>query len=555
MIEQRSDGDAAGHLRWEAPGPGSWTLDTVHFPNPATAQMQRALPAFAQGFAETAKRYGWLIGGVDMRSVNGFLYTAVVPLAGEEFAERIATADAVFERKLWRDDVARWNNEVKPAALDAHRTLIEVDPDVLDDTGLIVHLRDCESHHWSMWLQHHQMNGPAMVPVADFIVGAMSWTGLPAARLAQALRGASPISAGSCPETTAVATAVAADGVANDLLFSDEPAGVVLDGLAARDDIRDALAAWIRVTGHRISGGFDLTSPTALEQPWMLVACLRAAVTALSEGSEGSVAAGTVAADARARVPEEHREDFDERLAEARHCAHVRDERGIYSDATAAGILRRAMLAAGRRLERRAAMASADLALDATVDELADLLLGAPGADEVVASLSERARLRRTLTLADAPTFLGPPPGEPPSFDGLPVGASRVMKAVTGLRMEALPKSSVDEDLDVLVGIGASPGVHRGRVRVVSSPDDFGRLEPGDVLVTVTTGESFNVAIALTSALVTDTGAVMCHAAITAREFGIPCVVGTHDATIRLRDGDVVEIDGDAGVVRRVGVS
>jgi pyruvate,water dikinase len=517
--------------------------------------MQRALPAFAQGFAETAKRYGWLIAGVDMRPVNGFLYTAIVPLDGDEFGERIATAETVFEQKMWRDDVARWNKQVKPAALAAHRTFIEMEPGALDDTGLVVHLRECARHHWSMWLQHHQMNGPSMIAVADFMVGALSWTGLPAARLAQALRGASPISAGSCPETTALASAIAADGVATGLLFSDEEASVILDGLAARTGVGDVFAAWILVTGHRISGGFDLTSPTALEQPSMLLACLRAAVTALSEGSAGSAAAESVVADVRAHVPEEHRSDFDDRLAEARHCAHVRDERGIYSDATAAGILRRAMLAAGRRLERRAILVDADLALDATVDELADLLLGERGADAVVASLAERARLRRRLTLADAPRALGPPPGEPPGFDGLPSGAARVMKAITGLRMEAPPTSSADENLDVLAGIAASPGVHRGMVRIVSSPDDFGRLEPGDVLVTVTTGESFNVAIALTSALVTDTGAVMCHAAITAREFGIPCVVGTHDATIRLRDGDVVEVDGDAGVVRRIGAS
>jgi pyruvate,water dikinase len=369
------------------------------------------------------------------------------------------------------------------------------------------------------------------------------------------LRGASPISAGSCPETTAVASAIAADRIATGLLCSDEADEVVLDGLAVHTGVGDAFAAWMLVTGHRISGGFDITSPTALEQPSMLVACLRAAVTALDEDAVRSATAESAAADIRARVPAEHREDFDDRLAEARHCAHIRDERGIYSDATAAGILRRAMLAAGRRLERQGIFANAELALDADVDELADLLLGRPGADDVVASLAERAHLRRTLTLADAPRSLGPPPGDPPPFDGLPSGAARVMKAITGLRMEAPLTSSVDEDRDVLTGIAASPGVHRGVARLVSSPDDFGRLEPGDVLVTVTTGESFNVAIALTSALITDTGAAMCHAAITAREFGIPCVVGTHDATSRLRDGEVVEVDGDAGVVRRIGTS
>ena len=70
------------------------------------------------------------------------------------------------------------------------------------------------------------------------------------------------------------------------------------------------------------------------------------------------------------------------------------------------------------------------------------------------------------------------------------------------------------------------------------------------MLVTITTGEAFNVAIAMVGALVTDQGHLMSHAAITAREFGIPAVVGTGSATTQIPDGAVVEVDGTAGTVR-----
>jgi rifampicin phosphotransferase len=232
--ESARDGeDHRSGVTWEPPGPGSWTLDTVHLPNPGTAQMQLALEWFRRGFAEVAERYGWLTAGVDMHPVNGFLYTTILPLPGDQFPARLAASERAFAEKVWRDDVARWNDEIKPAALRAHRALIDVDPDALDDAGLAEHLRACERHHWAMWLQHHQMNGPAMIPPADFIVSAHEWTGLPPSQIAQALSGASPISAGACPESVAVAAAIAADPDASALLESDLDGAEVLERLAS----------------------------------------------------------------------------------------------------------------------------------------------------------------------------------------------------------------------------------------------------------------------------------------------------------------------------------
>ena len=96
-------------------------------------------------------------------------------------------------------------------------------------------------------------------------------------------------------------------------------------------------------------------------------------------------------------------------------------------------------------------------------------------------------------------------------------------------------------------GIGASPGTVTGPVRVLREPHDD--IEPGDVLVVRVTDAGWTTLFALASAVVTDIGGTLSHAAIVAREFGIPAVLGTETATSTLRSGQVVEVDGGAGTV------
>ena len=98
-------------------------------------------------------------------------------------------------------------------------------------------------------------------------------------------------------------------------------------------------------------------------------------------------------------------------------------------------------------------------------------------------------------------------------------------------------------------GLGAAPGVATGRVRVLSSPDQGSRLEPGEVLVAPMTNPDWVPAIRRAAALVTDGGGMTCHAAIVSRELGVPCVVGTRNATAVLRTGERVTVDGGRGKV------
>jgi len=106
------------------------------------------------------------------------------------------------------------------------------------------------------------------------------------------------------------------------------------------------------------------------------------------------------------------------------------------------------------------------------------------------------------------------------------------------------------EEPGIIRGNAGSPGRARGPARVVRSLAEADRLRPGDVLVAETTAPPWTPLFASAAAIVTDTGGILSHCAVVAREYGIPAVVGTGSATARISDGQLLEVDGGAGLVR-----
>lgn len=98
-------------------------------------------------------------------------------------------------------------------------------------------------------------------------------------------------------------------------------------------------------------------------------------------------------------------------------------------------------------------------------------------------------------------------------------------------------------------GIGASGGAVKGKVVVILTPREISKIENRGILVTHATNPLFTPAILKAKALVTDTGGVLCHAAIVARELDIPCVVGTKNATQILKDGQEIIVNGEEGMI------
>jgi pyruvate, water dikinase len=104
-------------------------------------------------------------------------------------------------------------------------------------------------------------------------------------------------------------------------------------------------------------------------------------------------------------------------------------------------------------------------------------------------------------------------------------------------------------DRRALAGIPASPGVAEGHARVITDPNQLGQLEDGEILVAPSTSTSWTQVFGRLAAAVSDSGGLMCHAAIVAREYGMPAVVGTRTATTLIRTGARIRVDGTAGVV------
>ena len=125
---------------------------------------------------------------------------------------------------------------------------------------------------------------------------------------------------------------------------------------------------------------------------------------------------------------------------------------------------------------------------------------------------------------------------------------------VTGKELELLKKQEEKkiEDAIEIVGHVACGGRAKGVVRIILDKSEIAKVQKGDILVAVTTTPDFVVAMEKAAAIVTDIGGITSHAAIISRELGIPCVIGTEIATKVLKDGDVVEVDADKGVIKRV---
>ncbi len=124
-------------------------------------------------------------------------------------------------------------------------------------------------------------------------------------------------------------------------------------------------------------------------------------------------------------------------------------------------------------------------------------------------------------------------------------------RPITTLKKEAKikQKSAKKEGKVLLQGLGASPGLGMGRVRIIKSAKEISKMQSGEVLVTEMTTPDFVPAMKKAAAIITDTGGMTSHAAIVSRELGVPCVVGTGEATKLLKDGMEVTVDGERGLV------
>ena len=197
-------------------------------------------------------------------------------------------------------------------------------------------------------------------------------------------------------------------------------------------------------------------------------------------------------------------------------------------------VMRRMLLELGRRLVEAGAVEKAADVFWLRRDELEDKAGSLDAGESQLASLAEPVEQRKML-------WRGQRRVTPPQL--LPRG--------TWLEVfeRLMPAASEEQTGDTINGVAASGGQVTAPARVLSGPEDFGQMQPGEVLVAGITTPAWTSLFAMASAVVTDVGGPLSHSSIVAREYAIPAVLGTGVATRRIRSGQSVQVDGDAGTV------
>jgi len=294
------------------------------------------------------------------------------------------------------------------------------------------------------------------------------------------------------------------------------------------------LRAFLGRFGQRCPNEFDIANPRWADDPTMIVDLVRAGLRAGAGPSAGERLARMRAerlqalAEARAQAPWWRRPLLASAARLVEVYAPLREAPKHYAMFVFQR-MRAAALELGRRLAQRGLI---DEAADVMFLDRGDLdatVRGGAPAPDLRASVRER-RARHARHLAE----------KPPDFlrsDGVPV---------LDERLDETPSSD-----GALRGLGASAGVATGRVRVLRAPDPSA-MEDGDVLVVEFADPGWTPLFPRAAALVMEVGGLMCHAAVVARELGVPAVFGVPRATERLQDGQVVRVDGEAGTVTPV---
>ena len=554
-------------IEFKAPGPGAWELEQTHFSKPATRYTSTLVSdPLARGFAEGTKRYGLLLDTLRMRFVNDFCYGKFMPVGAPEKAtapppraifmlltrlhpeirRRVAAAPEVFTKKLWREDMRRWDEEIKPDSIARNRKLQNTPITTLGDAAFLAHLDEVRANAGEMVYRHHIFTVASIFPVGHFVSQVQRWTSLPSGEVLGVLKGAAPISRGvGAVPLERLRAALVAQGITGNSVRGRH-AQQILDDLKSTQGVGEPLQAYLDEVAYRVVSGYDICDKFALEMPEMLVGAIFGATDKADRQGDFTKRRDAL----RAKVPEAHRVEFDQLLEEARFIHRLRDERGMYNDSWGIGLARRAMLEAGRRLADSGVLPDATLAINASHEEIIGMLKGEkqPGLDE----LRRRQTWRETKTVADAPAFLGAEPKGPPPSEWLPKKAQANARAMDTVIREIFNVPVQKARPRSVAGLPVHPGVYEGPARIINGPEDFNRLQQGDVLITRNTGPAFNVVLPILGAIVTDRGGQLSHAAIVAREYGIPAVVGTREATTMFADGARVRVNGDTGVVELV---
>ncbi len=515
----------------------TWEWDDMHMPFVLTPMAGDYVGLLASGFAYGYARLSVPELELRQRTWNGYAYFALAIDAPE------AEHDAIFARRTEASRAAilttdaYWREQALPEIQGVYRWIVDLPVASMAGDDLAAawdevwrRLARCWSIHF--WV----IRGPYQVieDLADLYESIVTdaspgeATGLIGGSITELHDVARQI------ETlTALAAAepVIADRLAAETTVAD------LAELPEAADFLDALDRFLIRHGHLGQNFDDLALASWIEEPGLLFTELAKRLEHPPEIDEEARREGLAAhADALAEKAREAIGDdptklaqFESLLASAREIGHLTETHNYWIDRHAQSTLRRFVMLVGSRLAETGVIADRPDILYLHRAEVPDLLQ-AP-IDRRALVEERRAATARWATI------------RPPRAVGKPATASDEVDRFDGARYTST-------EPDELRGTGASAGIVRGRARLTLSQADFGAVQAGDIIVCPSSNPSWVPLFAIAGGLITDTGGVLSHAAVVAREFALPAVVGTGDATQKIADGRWLEIDGTTGIVR-----
>lgn len=540
-------------IEWERPEDADilWTQDRMHYPDP----MPRLDDALTRILYDAGMNHAFSLYDMPVRAsarrfwTHHYMTMAPIPLAEDELAamgqrsEKALGALMAQLQQKWEDD---WLPEIRATIEPWER----YDLRGATTSDLAAHLDDVIAGLTRLVGIHFEIVFPAMLPLTLFEELYLELFGdddrLKPYRLLQGFDNKTVESGRALWRLSEQAAAQPALRAAIESTPADQVTATLERSAEGRAFLAD-LSAYLDEFGRRGEYWWTVSRPSWIEDPTPAIEIIKGYLARPEKSPELEQAAMAaereqLVAEARETLqtyPQAVRDQFEFLLQAARVGTVLSEDHGYWLDFRAASDARQVFIEVGRRLAASGAIDAADDVVHLTLDEIrAALRDGAP--IDLPGAVAERKAEIERYHGVEVPMAVGTqPPGPPPDSPG-----SRTFAKFFGTPPQA------SDDPSILHGAAGSAGVVRGPARIVRSLSDAEKVEPGDVLVAETTSPPWTPLFGTVSAVVTDTGGVLSHCAVVAREYGIPAVVGTGFATRRLVDGQMIEVDGSRGVVR-----
>ncbi len=523
-----------------------WELDLMHFNNVMPPLEAEFWAQFMHG-ADLAMQDFEMPLQMVAKPFNYWLYTGIFPrIPPEQMAEQTTRSDEVLMANVGRLQ-ERWDEEWLPEIKKHIEEWDAFDVAAASTADLQTHLTEVWAGALRLADIHFQIVFPVYIALSlldDLYNDLFSDGVFESQKLVQ----------GFDNKTLEVGRVLwdlsrkarASDGVRK--IFEEYAPGDVMNALVESDDgqaLAKEVDAFLNLHGKRMSD-WGIRHGSWIEDPSPVMVTLKGYIE--QEGNphdelkERAAERDDAVAAARERLqgyPSNVRDEFEHLLKAASAAVVLTEDHGYWIDFQSTYRVRRVAMEMGKRLAEAGTLATAGDVFVLGTDEIAAAAGASPTPDHTGLVEARKKEMEHFGSLKPPP-FMGTDYGPPPP----------------GLVSDALgkffgaPAEQDDAAGDTVAGNAGSSGKVRGTARVLRSLDEADKLGVGEILVAQSTSPSWTPLFGIAAGIVTDTGGILSHCAVVAREYNIPAVVGTGVATSTIMDGQTIEVDGDAGRVR-----